>query len=82
MCVLCVPFTSLSVLLQPTRGPGDSLHPSSDREQLKVGEHKEKLLKIFYLHHIRLSKFTLNMITNVKYYSQPCVDFSVLRLQS
>lgn len=77
-CSEC-PFLCFSVLLQSAHGPVNSLQPHLRTEQLKREEY-EKLLKILYLHHIRLSKFTLNMITNVKYYSQLCVDFSVLRL--
>lgn len=42
-------------------------------------EHLEKSRTI-YIHHMRLSTFTRNAITNVKYYSQPCVNVSVLRL--
>lgn len=57
-------------------------HPLLGAVQPKGGKPKEKLPKIYYAHHIRLSKFTLDMITNVKYYSELCVDFSALRLCS
>lgn len=56
--------------------------PSSEGCSRREEKPKEKLPKIFYLHCVQLSKCTVDMITNVKYYSELCVDFSALRQRS
>lgn len=59
-------FCTVSVIAQLTASS-----PTSEQNRWKE-KNRERNCKVFYLYRICLSKFTVNMITNVKYYSQSC----------